>query len=304
MPVQAENASISSSERAHIDRVKRLLHISSQRLTSTLDGDEAVLARLPLPSSQAHPLARSALTSAMSCFFDNIERKAMLKAVASDAELKPCSRAYRIRLRLFADLLQEHSYLCTTSKRKHLLTSNDVELVLSAIWDASLPPLSILNLNFIITLEMETGLRPNEFSQIDDDLSIEPCNRPSAFNWLDVSLRYYGQFEQESSKGKVLDHYFFLSIEWTEGKKRKAGEFILTDLGSQPPIRAHHCPIRGLLAIDLWLGIFWGRARPNAPCNLVRRRSRCWGHTRESSTSGPQQWAGCYYSACPLQQDC
>lgn len=49
---------------------------------------------------------------------------------------------------------------------------------------------------------------------------------------------------------------FFLSLEWINGKHRKIGDAIPSRQSSQPILLSHHCAVRWIIVLGLWLNIF------------------------------------------------
>lgn len=123
---------------------------------------------------------------------------------------------------------------------------------------------------FVLKLLEVTGLRPGELFRYkwgDDDCFHE--QRCSPFLWEDVNLVYMGRTIQDISSRAdnsadanrqgtqvLAEPSFLLQLEWKYGKNRTTGEIIPSSLSSQPIETSHHCAVRWLLVLGMWLNVF------------------------------------------------
>lgn len=106
-------------------------------------------------------------------------------------EVSPYPSLFREQINFFVNWLESEGYLIQATRRKHILTGNELDQVVAALWQIPLPAIARLSLGFIVAIEEQTGIRPGEWSRYtwagEGDTS-NPDERTSPFCWREVQL--------------------------------------------------------------------------------------------------------------------
>lgn len=171
-------------------------------------------------------------------------------------KINPNGPLFQEQIYAWVSILETEGYLSRMVLRKHILTLDELDQVMWALWTILVPPVERLTMGLVLTLEEIAGLRPNEWSRLPiqgkDDTSV-PSKQTSSFLWEDAKLT----FEEFVLHNRRLEPKFHLFVEWKEGKGRlDIGKVLKSHMSSQTPEASHHCPLCWIIASGMWLDIF------------------------------------------------